>query len=176
MISKAMQAAMNDQIKFEMESAYLYLAMAADFHAKSLDGMAQWMRYQAQEELGHALRFFNHIDERGGRVGLQAIAKPQKEWPSPLAAFEAAYDHERLITGRIDELVKIAESENDNAAKIMLQWFVSEQVEEEASVSKVVDMLKMIGDSGHGLLMADRELGQRPAPAAPAADASDEAA
>jgi len=168
MISPSMQNAMNDQIKFEMESAYLYLAMAADFHAKSLDGMAQWMKYQAQEELGHALRFFNHIDERGGRVELQAIAQPQKEWATPLAAFEAAYAHEQFITGRIDELVSIAEAENDNAAKFMLQWFVNEQVEEEASVSKVVDMLRLIGESGHGVLMADRELGQRLAPASAA--------
>lgn len=166
MISRPMQDAMNDQIRFEMASAYLYLSMAADFHAKSLDGMAQWMRYQAQEELGHALRFFNHINDRGGRVELQAIEEPRKEWSSPIAAFEAAFEHERFITGRIDELMRIAESENDNAAKMMLQWFVSEQVEEEASVSKVVDMLKLIGDSGHGLLMADRELGQRAAPAA----------
>ena len=114
--------------------------------------------------------FFNHIDDRGGRIELQAIGEPQKEWATPVAAFEAAFEHERFITGRIDELVKIAEAENDNAAKIMLQWFVTEQVEEESSVSKVVDMLKLIGESGHGLLMADRELGQRPAPVPPAGE------
>jgi len=161
MIGPRMQQAMNEQIMHETASAYLYFAMAADFHAKGLDGMAQWMKAQAQEELGHALRFFDHIHERGGEVELLAIEKPQKAWDAPLAAFHAAFAHEQFITGKIDELVKIAREENDNAAEIMLQWFVSEQVEEEDSVSKVVTMLEMIGGSGHGLLMADRELGQR---------------
>ena len=161
MIGRRMQDAMNEQIMHEAGSAYLYFAMAADFHAKGLDGMAQWMKAQALEEVGHALRFFHYINDRGGRVELLAIDKPQVEWESPLAAFEAALGHEEFITGRIDELVKIAREENDNAADIMLQWFVTEQVEEEDSVSKVVDMLKLVGESGYGLLMADRELGQR---------------
>ncbi len=161
MIGQRMLDEMNEQIKHETYSAYLYFAMAADFHAKGFDGMAQWMKAQAQEELAHALRFFNHIEERGGRIELQAIDKPQIEWTSPLAAYEAALAHEEFITGRINELVKVSREENDNAAGIMLQWFVSEQVEEEASVSKVIDMLKLVSDSGHGLLMADRELGQR---------------
>lgn len=161
MIDKRMQDAINEQIKHEMGSAYLYLAMAADFHAKSLDGMAQWMKVQAQEEVGHAIRFFDHLNERDGRVELLAIEQPQKEWDSPLAAYEAAYGHEQFITGKINDLVKLAREENDNAAWIMLQWFVTEQVEEEATASKVVDMLKLIGDSGHGLLMTDRELGLR---------------
>jgi len=156
-----MQSEMNEQIKHETFSAYLYFSMAAYFLAKSLDGMAQWMKAQAREELDHALRFFNHIDERGGRIELQAIDKPQTVWESPLAAFEAALAHEEFITGRINELVQVATEETDNAAAMMLQWFVGEQVEEEASVTKVVDMLKLIGDSGYALLMADRELGQR---------------
>jgi ferritin len=166
MIDQPMQNAINEQIQHEMGSAYLYLAMAADFHAKGLDGMAQWMKVQAQEEVGHAMRLFNHLDERDGRIELLAIDKPQQEWATPLAMFEAAYEHERFITGKINDLVKIAKEENDNAAEIMLRWFVTEQVEEESSVSKVVDMLKRIGDSGHGLLMLDRELGQRPNAAA----------
>ncbi len=161
MIGARIQQAMNEQIMHETASAYLYFAMAADFHAKGLDGMAQWMKAQAQEELGHALRFFQHIIDRGGQVELLAIEKPQKEWDAPLAAFQAALGHEEFITGKINELMKIARDENDNAAEIMLQWFVTEQVEEEDSVSKVVTMLEMIGSSGHGLLMADRELGQR---------------
>jgi ferritin len=161
MIVKRMQDAINEQIMHEMASAYLYLSMAADFHAKGLDGMAQWMKIQAQEEVGHATRFFDHLTERDGRIELLAIAKPQQEWDSALAAFEAAYGHEQLITGKINDLVQLAREENDNAAWILLQWFVTEQVEEESSVSTVVDMLKLIGDSGHGLLMADRELGQR---------------
>ena len=161
MIGQRMQDTMNEQIKHETFSAYLYFSMAAYFHAKGFDGMAQWMKAQAQEELGHALRFFNHINNRSGRIELLAIDKPQMDWDSPLAAFKAALGHEEFITGKIDELVKIARAENDNAAGIMLQWFVTEQVEEEDSVSKVVDMLELIGDSGHGLLMTDRELGQR---------------
>jgi len=174
MISQRMQDQINEQIKHETFSAYLYFSMAAYFHAESLDGMAQWMKAQAQEELDHALRFFNHIDERGGRVELDAIEKPQTSWDSPVAAFEAALAHEEFITGRINELVRVAAEENDNAAGIMLQWFVTEQVEEEASVTKVIDMLKRIGESGHGLLMADRELGQRVASPVTGGEASGE--
>jgi len=161
MIGQRMQDAMNEQIKHETYSAYLYFSMVSYFHAESLDGMAQWMKAQAQEELGHALRFFNHINDRGGRIELQGLEKPPASWDSPLAAFEAALEHERFITGTIDDLAKLADEENDRAAAIMLQWFVTEQVEEEDSVSKVIDMLKRIGTSGHGLLMADRELGTR---------------
>lgn len=161
MISSKMQGAMNEQIKHETFSAYLYFAMAAYFHSQSLDGMAQWMKAQAQEEFGHALRFFNHINERGGRIELQALDKPQMEWESPLAAFKAALGHEEFITGKINDLAKLADEGNDRAAGIMLQWFVTEQVEEEDSVSRVINMLERIGDSGHGILMADRELGQR---------------
>ncbi len=161
MISERMQESLNEQIKHELESAYLYLAMVAYFDAESLDGMANWMRIQTQEELGHATRFFNHIAERDGRIELRALSKPQKEWDSPLAAFQAAYEHEQFITGKINELTKIATEENDNAAKIMLQWFVTEQVEEESSTRKVVELLQRVGDSGDGLIMIDRELGQR---------------
>ncbi|MEW5825313.1 MAG: ferritin [Candidatus Bipolaricaulota bacterium] len=161
MIGKRMQEAINEQIQHELGSAYLYLAMAADFHAKGLDGMAQWMKVQAQEEMTHAMRFFDHIRDRGGHIELKALAAPESTWPSPLAAFQAAYKHEQFITARIDELTKIAREENDNAALFMLQWFVNEQVEEEANASKIVDMLTLIGESGHGLLMADRELGAR---------------
>jgi len=156
-----MQDAMNEQIKHETFSAYLYFAMAAYFHSKSLDGMAQWMKAQAQEEFGHALRFFNHINDRGGRIELQALEKPQVEWDSPIAAFKASLGHEEFITGKINDLARLADDENDRAAGIMLQWFVTEQVEEENSVSTVIDMLELVGDSGQGVLMADRELGQR---------------
>jgi ferritin len=176
MIGQRMQEAMNEQIMHETGSAYLYFSMAAYFHAKGVDGMAQWMKAQAQEEFGHALRFFNHINDRGGRIELLGIDKPQKEWDSPLAAFKAALEHEKFITGKIDELVKIAREENDNAAEIALQWFVTEQIEEEDSVSKVIDMLELIGESGHGLLMADRELGQRVPGPLPTAESTGEAA
>jgi len=169
MIGKRMQDAMNEQIKHELESAYLYLSMVAYLNAEGLDGMAAWMTVQTQEEIAHAMRFFNHLSERGGRVELLPLAQPQKEWASPLEAFKAAYGHEQFISGTIDKLVKIAEEENDNPAKIMLQWFVSEQVEEEDSTRKVVELLERIGDSGHGLVMVDRELGARPA-AAPSSE------
>jgi len=152
---------MNEQIKHELESAYLYLSMVAYFEGDGLEGMAQWMTVQSQEEVAHAMKFFNHINERDGRVELLPLGQPQKEWASPLAAFQAAYKHEQFITGKIDELVRIAEEENDNAGKTMLQWFVTEQVEEESSSDKVVDLLEQIGDSGHGLIMVDRELGAR---------------
>ena len=168
MIGKRMQEAMNDQIMHETFSAYLYVSMAAYFQAEGLDGMAQWIKAQAQEELTHAARFFNHIAERGGRVELQAIDKPEKEWSSPLDAFKAALKHEEFISGRINELATIADEENDRAANIMLQWFVTEQVEEEDSVSKVIDLLKIAGEVGPGLLMADRELAQRIAAPFPA--------
>ncbi|MCK4356255.1 ferritin [Candidatus Bipolaricaulota bacterium] len=161
MIGKRTQDAISEQIKHELESAYLYLAMVAYFEAEGLEGMAQWMTVQAQEEVAHAMKFFHHINERDGRVELLALTQPQKEWSSPLEAFKAAYKHEQFITGKIDELVKIDEEENDNAAKIMLQWFVTEQVEEESSTHKVVELLERIGDSGHGLMMVDRELGTR---------------
>ena len=110
-----------------------------------------------------ALEVFEHIDDRGGRIELMAIDQPQNEWPSPLDAFAAALEHEKFITGKIDDLVEVAKEENDTAAEILLQWFVAEQVEEEASVQKVVDILKRVGDSGNGLLMIDRELGRRTA-------------
>ena len=167
MIGKRMEQAMNDQIMHETFSAYLYVSMAAYFHAEGLDGMAQWMKAQAQEELTHAGRFFNHITDRGGRVELQAIEKPDTAWDSPIDAFKAALKHEEFISARINELAKIADEENDRAAGIMLHWFVTEQVEEEDSVTKVLAMLKIAGEKGPGLLMADRELGARVAAAFP---------
>ena len=160
-ISTRMQEEMNGQLNFELYSAYLYLSVAAYFHSKGLDGMAQWMRVQTQEELTHVMKFFDHINSRGGVVILRAIHQPKTEWDSPLAAFENAYEHEQLVTSRINELVKVAEEESDRGAGVMLQWFVTEQVEEEATTSKVAQALRLIGDSGNGLLMSDRELGAR---------------
>ena len=163
MIGKKMERAFNEQIKNELESAYLYFSMAAYFHSLGLDGMANWMRAQTIEEIVHAMKFFNHINERGGRMELPALSKPKKEWASPLEAFKDAYEHEKFITSTINELVELAEKEKDYPAKALLQWFVTEQVEEEDSTLKVVQMLERIGDSGNGLLMLDRELGKRKA-------------
>ncbi len=166
MISKQMQDALNEQIKYEMESAYLYLAMVAYFREENLEGMAQWMTVQAQEELTHAMKLFDHVTQREGKVELQVLAKPALAWTSPLEAFKAAYAHEQSVTKRINGLVKLAAQEEDPAAGILLQWFVTEQVEEEASTHRVVELLQRVGDSAQGVILIDRELATRTAPAA----------
>ncbi|MEO0078960.1 MAG: ferritin [candidate division WOR-3 bacterium] len=161
MIPKKIEEAFNDQVKYELESAYIYLSMSAWFATQGLDGMARWMSAQTQEELTHAMRFYKHIIERGGQVKLQPIAQPPLEWKSALDVFEAAYKHEQFITGRIDLLMKLSHEENDFASRSLLQWFVDEQVEEEESTSRVAQQLKLVGSDGRGVLMLDRELGQR---------------
>ena len=161
MINEKMQNAMNEQIKHEMESAYLYLSMAAYFHGLNLDGFAQWMRVQAMEEEVHAMKFFDHINEREGRIALKALAQPQTEWSSPLDAFKAAYKHEQFISGKINDLVKLAHDTGDYPALPMLNWFTTEQIEEEASALKVAKDLERVGTSGAGLVMLDKELGKR---------------
>jgi len=161
MLSKTMQDAINEQIKDELYSAYLYLSMAAYFEAESLPGFATWMRAQSQEELEHALKLFDFINERGGRVELQAIDQPSVAFESPLAVFEATYEHEQKVTALIHGLYEVALQENDYAAQVMLHWFIDEQVEEEDSVSQIVDTLQRIGDTDRGLIMLDRELGRR---------------
>jgi ferritin len=162
MIKDKVRDAFNQQIKEELESAYIYMSMAAWFHSQGLDGMAQWMKSQTVEEITHAMKFFDHITGRDGRVEMLPIDIKKTEWASPLEAFKDAYKHEQYITGKINELVGLANQENDYAANAMLQWFVTEQVEEEASTSKVVHELELVGGKGNGLLMLDRELGQRP--------------
>lgn len=161
MISEKMQKAFNDQIKNELESAYIYLSMAAYFHSEGLDGMAQWMRAQTQEEMVHAMKFFDHIKDRDGKVVLQNLTQLKTEWSSPLEAFQDANKHEQFITGKINDLVKIAHEENDEPASELLQWFVKEQVEEEESASANVQMLENAGDSSEDLRVVDRELGKR---------------
>ncbi len=161
MIPKKIEGDFNQQIKHELESAYLYLAMAAYFDNAGYSGMARWMRAQVQEELTHAMRFYKHIIERGGEVRLYPLTIIEQKWGSPLKAFEAAYEHEKFITGRINELMKLAQSEGDYGSNSLLQWFVDEQVEEEDSTLKVIQDLRLLGDDGRALLMLDRELGQR---------------
>ena len=161
MISKKMEDALNDQINAELYSAYLYLAMAAYFDSENLPGFASWMRVQTQEETAHAMKIFDFVSERGGRVVLKAIDEPGKEWKSTLAAFKAAYEHEQYITGRINDLMNLAIKEKDHATNAFLQWFVNEQVEEETSVDSVVQQLKMAEKAPGALFMMDRELGQR---------------
>jgi ferritin len=161
MIKKTINKELNEQIKEELESAYIYLSMAGYFHSQGLDGMAQWMKAQTVEEITHAMKFFDHLAERDGRVEMLPLGIKKTEWSSPLEAFQDAYKHEQYITGKINDLVKLANDEQDYAANAMLQWFVTEQVEEEASTSKVVHELELVGGKGDGLLMLDRELGQR---------------
>jgi len=163
MLSEKMQKALNKQVNAEMYSAYLYLAMSAYFERSNLRGSAKWMRVQYDEEMAHALKIYDYIHARGGRVTLAVIAKPEPKLASPLGAFEEALDHERKVTAMINDLVALAIEERDFATNNFLQWFVAEQVEEEDSVSKVIRRLERIGESGHGLVMADRELGRRKA-------------
>ena len=161
MISKKMEAALNDQINAELYSAYLYLSMVAYFESVNLCGFAAWMRAQTQEEVMHAMKIYDFVNERGGRVLLGAVDAPPTEWDSPLAGFEAAYKHEQLVTGRINDLVNLAVEEKDHATNAFLQWFVNEQVEEEMSVDNVVQQLKMAENAPGAMFMIDRELGQR---------------
>jgi ferritin len=161
MLSKTLQDAMNEQIKNELYSAYLYLSMSAYCEAANLPGFAHWMRMQAQEEEAHAMKFYQFIHDRGGRVVLQAIDQPPVEFPSPLAVFEQTLEHEQKVTAMIHDLYTLAVEEKDYASQAFLQWFVTEQVEEEDSASQILETLKMIGDKGHALLMLDRELGSR---------------
>ncbi len=153
--------ALNAQIREELASGYIYLAMAAYFEDADLPGFAQWMKIQAGEEYGHAMKFFAFINEREGTVELEDIKAPAKPWESPLAAFEAAYDHEKYISDKIDGLVKLAEDENDRPTASFLKWFIDEQVEEEASTIAVVKKLKQVGKSPQGLYLLDKELGSR---------------
>ncbi|MBW2367315.1 MAG: ferritin [Deltaproteobacteria bacterium] len=165
MISERLNQAINDQIKNELESYYIYLSMSAYFHSISLDGMGHWMRCQAHEETIHAMKFFQHLIDRGGKVVLQDLRQLKTEWSSPLEAFNDALEHERFISGKINELTTVAREEKDYASEPTLAWFSEEQIEEEASTGKIADELEMVGENKPGLLMIDRELAQRPFPA-----------
>jgi ferritin len=160
MLKKEMEAAMNEQIKWELYSGYLYLAMAAYFEDLGLPGFANWMKNQFQEELFHAMKMYDYVFEAGGRVVLQAVDQPPSRWESPLAVFEQSLEHEQLVTSKINDLVDMAISAKDHATNNFLQWFVAEQVEEEATFGDVHAKLKLVGDGG-GLYMLDQELGKR---------------
>ena len=161
MFNPKIQDAFNKQINAEVFSSYLYLSMSTYFDSQNLKGMANWMLIQAQEELQHAMKFLDFINERGGRVLLTQVEGPKTEWSSPLDVFEDAYRHECKVTGMINDLVDLSLSEKDHAANVFLQWFVTEQVEEEASAQEIADQLKLAGDQGGVLFMLDRELGTR---------------
>jgi ferritin len=162
-MDKKVQDAMNEQIKNELYSAYLYLSMSAYCESINLGGFAHWMRAQADEEMEHAMKFYGFIHERGGRVVLQAIEQPPAKFESPVDIFEKTLEHEQKVTALIHDLYALAVEEKDYASQIFLQWFVTEQVEEEDSATQILETLKMIGDKSHTLIMLDKELGGREA-------------
>jgi len=163
MLSQKVEKALNAQLNAEFYSAYLYLSMAAYFKSINLDGFANWMQAQYQEESDHGFKFYHYILQRGGRVALALIDAPPTEWASPMAVFEEVYGHEQKVTALINDLVELSIDERDHATTQFLQWFVAEQVEEEESADGILQQLKLIGDSKGGLFMVDRELAQRPA-------------
>jgi len=166
-----MQDAFNKQINEELYSAYIYASMASYFEHSSLKGFAHWMRLQSEEELDHARRIVTFMNDRGGRVLLDTIKAPQAEWPSPQSAFKDAYDHECHISACINTLSTMAINEKDHASHAFLEWFVTEQVEEEANADEIVQQLKLVEGAPGGLFMMDRELAQRQAKGAPATGA-----
>ena len=170
-MNQKIQDAFNKQINAELFSAYLYLSMSAYFESQGLRGMANWMRIQAQEESMHAMKFFNFINERGGKVSLTQIDEPKAKWNSPLDVFEETCQHESKVTGMINELVDLSISEKDHASNAFLQWFITEQVEEESTVQEIAGKLRLVGDHGGMLFIFDREMSNRALPAAPTAQA-----
>lgn len=161
MLSKNMEAALNKQINAELYSGYLYLSMAAYYESINLTGFANWMHVQMQEEQAHAQILYNHVLSRGGRVTLTAIDGPKTEWGNPTEPFTDAYAHEQKVTAMINDLVDLAAEERDHASNAMLQWFVTEQVEEEKNPSDILQQLKLMGDAPGGLFMIDRQLATR---------------
>ena len=161
MISETIQNAINQQIKHEFFSSYLYLSMSAYFETLSLPGFARWMRVQSQEEHEHAMKFFDFLNDRGGSVELQALDQPAGEFQSPLDVFEQSLAHERKVTALIHRLYELALKENDYATQTLLQWFITEQVEEEKNAGQIVEQLKMTGGEPSALLLLDRDLAGR---------------
>ena len=162
------EKAFNEQLNAEVYSSYLYLSMNAYFHSLNLPGFANWMMVQAQEELQHGMKFYDFIVDQGGRVILTTIEGPQLKWDSPLAALEDQQAHENKVTGLINKLVDLSLEVKDHAAHEFLQWFVKEQVEEEANARDLVTKAAMVGEDGPGLFMLDRELASRPHKIVPA--------
>ena len=160
-MKKEMAEALNKQVNAELDSSYLYLAMESYFQSISLSGFAAWMRAQVQEELFHGMKIYDYIHERGGKARLEAIARPEEKWESPLIAFEHVLTHEQHVTALINNLIDVALDVRDHAAKAFLDWFITEQVEEEATVGQIVDRLRLIGTDTSGLFFLDAELAKR---------------
>lgn len=161
MIHKKMEKAINEQINWELYSAYLYFAMAAYFDSINLKGFSSWMRVQAMEEQTHTKRFYDFLTARGGKVILSAIKSPPVEWKSPLEVFQETLKHEQHVTGRINALVDLSAKLKDHATNSFLQWFIDEQVEEESSADEVIQSLKLNANNPGGLFLIDKELAQR---------------
>ncbi|MDK2976368.1 MAG: ferritin [Candidatus Marinimicrobia bacterium] len=161
MISKKLEKALNEQINKELYSEYYYLGMAAWFSDQGLDGFANFFKVQVQEERFHAMKMFDYLINRGGKVALEAIQKPPQDFESAEDIFKKAYEHEQFVTKSINDLMDLAIAENDHATRNFLNWFVEEQVEEEASMDELLTKVRMIGSKGHGMLMLDGQLAQR---------------
>lgn len=161
MIKQKVESALNNQMNKEFYSYYLYLAMAAYFELNSLKGFGHWLRIQAKEEAEHAMKLYDYLIERDSKVVLQPIEAPPSSWKSHKEAFTAAYQHEQKVTGLITKLVELAKSEKDHATELFLQWFVKEQVEEEATAHEVLQKLQLVGNEGSALFMLDGELNKR---------------
>lgn len=161
MLSQAVQEAINDQIHHEFHSAYVYLSMSAYLEAANFTGFAKWMRVQAKEEVMHAMKLFDFVNDRNGRVTLKTLEQPPAEWKSVLDVFEQALKHEQKVTSMIHSLYALATKENDYATQVALTWFINEQVEEEATATSVVDRLKIANNDGAALLILDGQLGAR---------------
>jgi ferritin len=161
MLSKPLQEAINEQINHELYSAYLYLSMSAHFQTQNFPGFANWTRIQYQEETGHALKFFNYLHDRGNSVVLKAIEQPPVKFKMPLDVFTQILEHEQKVTGLINKLYELALKEKDYPTQALLQWFITEQVEEEKNATDIINLLEMLGNSPVSLIMADRQLGAR---------------
>lgn len=161
MLSKSMLKALNEQINHELYSSYLYLSMSAHFQEANLPGFAHWMALQSKEEYEHAMKIFRYITERNGRVILDAIDKPPTEFKKPLEVMKQVLEHEKKVSGLINRLYEMAVKEKDYPTQVMLQWFITEQVEEEKTAGDIIEQLKMVGDMPAGLIMLDRQLGAR---------------
>ncbi len=161
MISSKMVDTINEQINAELFSAYLYLAMSAHFEAEGLPGFAKWTRLQAKEETEHAMKFFDFVHDRGGKVTLKIINAPPTSFGTTLQVFEQVLEHERKVTGLINALYETAQAEKDYSAQVLLQWYIAEQVEEEKNATALVDQLRMAGDRPGNLMYIDRHVGKR---------------
>jgi len=161
MIKPVIEEAINSQINKEIYSAYLYLSMAAYFHGRNLEGFANWMEVQTQEEMMHAKKFYDYLINRGGKVKLMPIEGPKTAWDSPDQIFDETYRHEQFVTESINKLMDLAVKEGDHATQALLQWYVTEQVEEEANASGILEKLRLSGKDGSAIFLIDRELALR---------------